>query len=230
MAQGKQYLASYSNSPKTDVGFEAYLTIMISRQIQSLIQRSKTTTHLLQLQSLVFKTALDHDTEIVSRFVLSACSISVDFARLVFDSVPITPPLFAWNTIIRTFTKSSASIESVRLFSQLQRVELKPDNFTYPFVLKACGQCSMYGEGGAVHSMIIKEGFDSDRYIGNTLLRMYAACGAIRLARRVFDEMPVRDVVSWSSMIAGYVAWYVLSCFNLYAPIQFPYVAKPFFN
>ncbi|KAE8036994.1 hypothetical protein FH972_009622 [Carpinus fangiana] len=179
---------------------------MVCRHIQSLIQRSKTTTHLLQLQSLVFKTALDHDTEIVSRFVLSACSISVGFARLVFDSVPITPPLFAWNTIIRAFTKSSASIESVRLFSQLQRVELKPDNFTYPFVLKACGQCSMFGEGGAVHSMVIKVGFDSDPYIGNTLLMMYAACGAIRLARRVFDEMPARDVVSWSSMIAGYVA------------------------
>lgn len=56
--------------------------------------------------------------------------------------------------------------------------------------------------------MIIKAGFDLDRYIGNTLLRMYAACGAVRLARRVFDEMTVRDVVSWSSMIAGYVAWY----------------------
>lgn len=190
---------------------------MVSRQIQNLIQRSKTTSHLLQFQSLIFKTALDHDAEFISQFVLSGCSVSVHFAKLVFDRLPITPPLFAWNTIIRAFTKSSTPIQSVRLFSQLQRVGLKPDNFTYPFVLKACGQCSLVGEGGAVHSMVMKAGFDLDRYIGNTLLRMYAACGAVGLAKRVFDEMTVRDVVSWSSMIAGCVAWYaplmlLLSC------------------
>ncbi|KAK4855520.1 hypothetical protein QYF36_008191 [Acer negundo] len=48
-------------------------------------------------------------------------------------------------------------------------------------------------------------GFDLDKYIGNTLLRMYAACNEIGLSRKVFDEMTVRDVVSWSSMLAGYV-------------------------
>lgn len=61
-----------------------------------------------------------------------------------------------------------------------------------------------------VHSMIFKTGLSSDRYIGNTFLRMYTACNAILFARNVFDEMTDRDVVSWSSMIAGYVAWYVL--------------------
>lgn len=182
---------------------------MICRQIQNLIQRSKTTTHLLQLQSLAFKTAIDHDADFVSQFVLSACSISVGFAKLMFDNLPITPPLFAWNTIIREFTKSSAPIESVRLFSRLQQVGLQPDNFTYPFVIKACGQCLIVGEGGTVHSMVIKAGFNSDRYIGNTLLRMYAAFSMVGFARRVFEEMAVRDVVSWSSMIAGYVAWYI---------------------
>ncbi|XP_061373837.1 pentatricopeptide repeat-containing protein At5g66520-like [Gastrolobium bilobum] len=49
-------------------------------------------------------------------------------------------------------------------------------------------------------------GFHSDRYIGNTLLKMYVDCGAVGFARKVFDEMYVRDVVSWSSMIAAYVA------------------------
>ncbi|XP_027343283.1 pentatricopeptide repeat-containing protein At4g21065-like [Abrus precatorius] len=49
-------------------------------------------------------------------------------------------------------------------------------------------------------------GFPSDRYIGNTLLKMYVDCGAFLFARNVFDEMPVRDVVSWSSMIVASVA------------------------
>ncbi|XP_057955633.1 pentatricopeptide repeat-containing protein At5g66520-like isoform X2 [Malania oleifera] len=59
-----------------------------------------------------------------------------------------------------------------------------------------------------MHSLIVKTGFDSDKYIGNTLVRMYAACSAIGFARKVFDEMTQRDVASWSSMIAGYVSCY----------------------
>ncbi|KAA8528148.1 hypothetical protein F0562_035601 [Nyssa sinensis] len=179
---------------------------MISRQFQILFQWSKRTAHLLQLHSLILKTALDRDQFFVSQFILSACSVSIGFARSIFDSSPITLSLFAWNTIIKEYSRSSIPIESVKLFYQLQRVGLKPDKFTYPFVLKACGRCSMAQVGGTVHSLILKTGFDWDRYIRNTLLRMYAACNAIGLARQVFDEMSERDVVSWSSMIAGYVS------------------------
>ncbi|GFY98976.1 mitochondrial editing factor 18 [Actinidia rufa] len=116
------------------------------------------------------------------------------------------PPIFTWNTVIREYSKSSSPIESVKLFSQFLRIGHEPDKFTYPFVIKACGRCSMVGVGGSVHSSTFKTGFDSDRFVGNTLLRMYSACGAIGLARQLFDEMTDRDVVSWSSMIAGYVA------------------------
>ncbi|WJZ88489.1 hypothetical protein VitviT2T_007783 [Vitis vinifera] len=180
--------------------------VMMSRQIQILLQRSKTTTHLLQLHSLILKTAKDHNPDLISQFIFSISSVSIEFARLVFDRLPIRAPIFAWNSIIRAYTKSSVPIEAVKLFSQMQRVGLKPDNFTYPFVVKACGRSLVVGAGGAMHSIIVKAGFDSDRYVGNTLLRMYANLNAVGLARRVFNEMTVRDVVSWSSMIAGYVA------------------------
>ncbi|KAI8573068.1 hypothetical protein RHMOL_Rhmol01G0249800 [Rhododendron molle] len=184
---------------------------MLSRQFQTLrhLQKSTTPSHLLQLQSLILKTALDRDEYFISKFIQSSCSVSIEFTRLFFDSLlPLypPPPTFAFNTIIREYSKSSSPLESVKLFSQLQRVGLKPDKFTYPFVLKSCGRCSVIGVGGAVHSLVVKMGIDSDRYVGNTLLRMYSGCGTIGFARQVFDEMCERDVVSWSSMIAGYVA------------------------
>lgn len=56
-----------------------------------------------------------------------------------------------------------------------------------------------------IHSLTLKAGFRSDRYIGNALLNFYSDCGEIGFARKVFDEMSDRDVVSWSSMIAAYV-------------------------
>lgn len=93
------------------------------------------------------------------------------------------------------------------MFALMLRVGLKADKFSFPFVVKACGYCSLIGEGGGMHSLILRFGFGRDKYIGNTLLRMYGAFNAIDLSRKVFDEMTNRDVVSWSSMIAVCVAW-----------------------
>lgn len=202
---------------------------MISRHIQTLVQVSKA-VHLLQLHSLILKSGLDRDPRFISHYLLFACSKSIDFAKAVFDQVSnnYTPPLFAWNVIIRAFFKSSVPDESIKLFSRLQNMGLQPDNFTYPFILKACGQCLMFGVGGSVHSLIMKVGLHLDPYIGNTLLRMYGACGSIELASRVFDGLRVRDVVSWSSMIAAYVAWYI--CYGASVYMIFMYDHDAYFS
>ncbi|CAI9778600.1 unnamed protein product [Fraxinus pennsylvanica] len=183
--------------------------MIISRQIQTLFQRSKTAIEILHLHSLLLKTSLDHHEYFFSQLILSAASISLHDARKIFDYSPIyPPPLFAWNTIIKEYSNNSSTpIESIKLFVKLLRTVggFKPDKFTYPFVIKACGRCSMLEVGGSVHSMALKAGFNLDPHVNNTLLRVYGACGVIDFARRVFDEMADRDVVSWSSMIAGYV-------------------------
>lgn len=181
---------------------------MISHQIEALFQRSKTTIHLLQLHSLIIKTALHHDEYRFSQFISFSSSISLQFTRTIFRNSPIIPSIFAWNTMMRAYSISSAKVKSLTLFNQFQEIGLKPDKFTFPVVLKVCGHCLMIGTGGSLHSMAVKSGFGSDLHVNNTLLRMYAGFGVIRFARLVFDEMLERDIVSWSSMMAAYVHWY----------------------
>ncbi|KAL6567109.1 hypothetical protein OROMI_015513 [Orobanche minor] len=188
---------------------------MISRQIQTLLQFSKTSMETLQpLHCLFLKTSLDHHEYFFTHLVLSAASISICHARKLFDYSPIAPPpLFAWNTLIKAYSNDfSSPIESVKLFVELLRTpgELRPDKFTYPFVIKACRRCSVLGIGGSVHSMALKGGFASDPHVNNTLLAMYGGFSLVDFARRVFDEMCERDVVSWSSLIAAYVDWYAI--------------------
>ncbi|CAA0841611.1 Pentatricopeptide repeat-containing protein [Striga hermonthica] len=183
---------------------------MISRQIEILFHLSKTSLPILhRLHCLLLKTALDRHEYFFSHLLLSAASVSLPHARWLFDSSPINPPpLFAWNTLIRAYSKSSSSpSEAFRLFSGLLRApgDVRPDNFTYPFVIKACGRCLMLGAGGSVHAMALRTGFGSDSHVNHTLVTMYGGCGAADLARRVFDEMSEKDVVSWSSMVAAYV-------------------------
>ncbi|CAJ1943272.1 unnamed protein product [Sphenostylis stenocarpa] len=174
--------------------------------IITLIHRSITLAHFLQLHSLFLKTSLDHHPFFISQFLLSASTISLPYATAFFHSVPTLPPLFAWNTLIRAYTTSPTPHYSLSLFRLLQISVLNPDNFTYPFILKACGNSSGLQLGGTLHSLILKTGFCSHGYVGNALLNMYADCQAVSSACKVFEEMTARDVVSWSSMIAAYVA------------------------
>uniref|UniRef100_A0A6N2KVZ1 Pentacotripeptide-repeat region of PRORP domain-containing protein n=1 Tax=Salix viminalis TaxID=40686 RepID=A0A6N2KVZ1_SALVM len=56
----------------------------------------------------------------------------------------------------------------------------------------------------AIHGAVVKLGLDMNLYIGNGLVSMYGKCKCLDTARRVLDEMPRRDMISWNSMVAGY--------------------------
>jgi pentatricopeptide repeat protein len=81
-----------------------------------------------------------------------------------------------------------------------------PDAFTYPKVLRACAETADLVLGRAVHVRAAAAGMDGHLFFQNALVSMYAKCGDLAAARRVFDGMDNRDVVSWNSMISGYAA------------------------
>ncbi|XP_010044965.2 pentatricopeptide repeat-containing protein At2g34400 [Eucalyptus grandis] len=197
----------YDEQNELRISFISLIYMMNSGQIATFLQRSRTAAHLLQLLPLLLKTAaLRRDSRLASRFVHRACSISLPLAASALDRLPRAPSRFAWNSIIRSYAKSSTPLRAVELFARMRTTGVGPDKFTYPFVVKACGKCGRIGEGRGVHALALKVGLGSDSYVGNTLVRMYAACGEIGLARQVFDEMRTWDIASWSSMIAGYAA------------------------
>ncbi|KAH1250597.1 Pentatricopeptide repeat-containing protein, chloroplastic [Glycine max] len=107
-------------------------------------------------------------------------------------------PLFARNTLIRAFAATPTPHHSLTLFRLLQTSPLNPYDFTYPFSLKAYARYSSVTIGESLHSLTLKTGVRFHCYVGSALLNIYADCRAV---------VPrARDVVSWSSMIAAYVA------------------------
>ncbi|KAG8369058.1 hypothetical protein BUALT_Bualt15G0110800 [Buddleja alternifolia] len=87
----------------------------------------------------------------------------------------------------------------------LRNSPLCVDNYTYPILIQGCSINPSEFEGREVHDHVVKMGFESDVYVVNNLVNMYGVCGNVRDARKVFDESPVLDSVSWNSMLAGYV-------------------------
>ncbi|PON74156.1 Tetratricopeptide-like helical domain containing protein [Parasponia andersonii] len=79
---------------------------------------------------------------------------------------------------------------------------LKPETITW--LLHRCSIVKALRPGLSLHAAVFKTGMESDVYISNHVLNMYAKCGDISPARKMFDEMSGRNIVSWSALISGY--------------------------
>ena len=79
---------------------------------------------------------------------------------------------------------------------------------TYACILKACAAIGSLEIAEDVHAKVREQGLPKDSIIlGTTLIDMYAKCGALQKAHKVFDELPKQDVVAWSVLISGYVEY-----------------------
>ncbi|CAA7391893.1 unnamed protein product [Spirodela intermedia] len=109
-----------------------------------------------------------------------------------------------WNSLMAGFVRGGRANEALSLFVEMRRRGVDEDEFTYPSVLNSLAAAGSVAEGGAVHCSIVKSGFGEGYvHIGNALVDMYAKCGDLESAHGVFDHMPSRDVVSWTSLITG---------------------------
>ncbi|KAI8005638.1 Pentatricopeptide repeat-containing protein [Camellia lanceoleosa] len=129
---------------------------------------------------------------------------AMDEARVIFDQI-VLKNLFLWNSMIRGYASNGYPMKSLVLYREMTSFGQNPDNFTYPFVLKACGDLGAVEIGRRVHCELVVCGLGSDIYVCNSLLSMYSKCGEMDTMKKVFDEMPERDLTCWNTMISGCV-------------------------
>ncbi|KAM1049490.1 hypothetical protein TB1_027906 [Malus domestica] len=132
---------------------------------------------------------------------------SIDNAREVFDKTR-KRTIYMWNALFRALTLAGHGTEVLDLYRQMNTVGISSDRFTYTYVLKACvvSEClsSLLQKGKEIHGHILKNGYGAHVHVMTTLLDMYARFGCVFYASSVFDQMQIRNVVSWSAMIACY--------------------------
>ncbi|PHT35270.1 hypothetical protein CQW23_27070 [Capsicum baccatum] len=169
----------------------------------------------MQLHARLLKTSSQQDqthSQFLSKlFTFSALSPSgnLAYARCILSTLTSPNNSYYYNTMIRAYSDSPDPTRSIRLFLTMHEepgvVVPRPDKYTYPFVLKACGRLRDVRVGEQVHALVVKSGLKVDLYVNNALVHMYFGCVDSGNARKVFDGMSERDVVSWTTMIDGLV-------------------------
>jgi pentatricopeptide repeat protein len=177
--------------------------------IATLLKACKRIQHLQQIHASIIHRGLEQDQFLISNFISLANTLStstLSYSTSVFNRV-LNPSTFLWNTLIRTHCQSSFFSQTISSFVRMKADGALPDSYTYPSVIKACsGTCKVL-VGKSVHGSVLRCGLEEDVFVGTSLIDMYGKCGEIVDARKVFDRLSERNVVSWTAMVVGYVSF-----------------------
>lgn len=141
----------------------------------------------------------------------------IDDARLMFNQM-VEKDLICWSAMISGYAESDLPQEALRLFNEMQVLGLRPDQVTMLSVISACAHLGALDQANWIHIYVDKNRFGGVLPVNNALIDMYAKCGSLERARGVFERMPRKNVISWTSMISAFAmhgdASNALSFFN----------------
>ncbi|KAL5702324.1 choline-phosphate cytidylyltransferase [Ranunculus cassubicifolius] len=152
----------------------------------------------------IFRNRIEADIFIYSSLIdlYFKCG-NAKLAEHIFERMAKTN-VVAWNVMISGYVMVGCYFEALKIFGEMKDSNVSPDAVTFTSVLPACSQLAALEVGREIHFNITKSRLEYNEIVMGALLDMYAKCGAVDEARHVFDKLPERDFVSWTSMITAY--------------------------
>ncbi|CAA6667378.1 unnamed protein product [Spirodela intermedia] len=145
------------------------------------------------------------DRDVVTWNSMVACFFrrqEVAKGRELFEKMPERNAV-SWNTVITGYAQNGRALEALELFRRMQLQGWRPSEATLVGVLSACAQAGALDVGKWIHHYIDISSIGMDLKLSNSLIDMYAKGGSLGNARKLFDAMRDRSVVSWNCMIGG---------------------------
>ncbi|ONM20884.1 Pentatricopeptide repeat-containing protein [Zea mays] len=147
-----------------------------------------------------------HEIDSVINAVITMYARCNDMERaLMLFKMIRCPGLVAWNTTIAGFALLDDAEAASRLFREMVVCgDVQPNYVTVVTYLALCARVANLQHGRELHTHIVKQGFKGYRLLWNSLIDMYSKSGRLSVAQNVFDTMDDPDMISFTSMIAGY--------------------------
>ena len=141
---------------------------------------------------------------LVNMYAKCAADGLVDDSRKAFDRMP-AHNVMSWTTIITAYVQSGeCDKEAIELFCRMISGQIQPNQFSFSSVLKACGNLTDPCIGEQVYAYAVKLGLASVNCVGNSLISMYAKSGRMEDARKAFDILFEKNLVSYNAIVDGY--------------------------
>ncbi|KAL8513307.1 hypothetical protein ACS0TY_019494 [Phlomoides rotata] len=139
----------------------------------------------------------------------------INIAEYIFQNMESKDNV-SWNTMITGYVVCGCYVDALVLLHKMQigeendeldkniKLSFRPNSVTLMTILPGCAALSALAKGGEIHAYAFRNRLESDVAVGSALVDMYAKCGCLNMARRVFESMPNRNVITWNAMIMAY--------------------------
>nr|XP_017233947.1 PREDICTED: pentatricopeptide repeat-containing protein At1g31920 [Daucus carota subsp. sativus] len=176
------------------------------QECMSLAKKCRNLREFKQVHCHVVKFGLFFSSLCSSNLLLTCAQSSwgsMDYACSIFNQID-DPGSFEFNVMIRGYVKDLNFDEALFMYHEMLDMEVEPDNFTFPFLLKACARLRDIRKGVQIHGHVFKFGFEDDVFVQNSLINFYGKCEELRKCCCVFEKMEQRSVASWSALIGAH--------------------------
>ncbi|CAN6344752.1 unnamed protein product [Urochloa humidicola] len=206
MPQPRPFPVAAASAPHPRPAWNTNRNLVVTHPLLSLLERCASFRRLLQLQALLTVSGLAAHRFPASR-LLAFCALSdpprISHATAVLAQCAEGPNAYMLSTMMRGFLRAGLPARALALFRRVVRERLPADARTIVFALKAAASAS--SPGGSIHCVALKGGFLSQSVlVGNALVHLYASGMSFPDARKLFNEMPDRDIVTWTTLVDGY--------------------------
>uniref|UniRef100_A0ACD5WZE4 Uncharacterized protein n=1 Tax=Avena sativa TaxID=4498 RepID=A0ACD5WZE4_AVESA len=159
------------------------------------------------LHALIAKIGLDMDAGVVNTMLdayAKGGGRDLGTARKVFDMMD--KDVVSWNSMIALYAQNGLSAEALRLYGSMLNVGggIRCNAVTFSAVLLACAHAGTIQTGKRIHNQVVRMGLEENVYVGTSVVDMYSKCGRVEMARKAFERIKKKNVLSWSAMITGY--------------------------
>ncbi|GAB4853947.1 hypothetical protein Ancab_018156 [Ancistrocladus abbreviatus] len=169
-----------------------------------ILQSLKDPISLRQVHAQILTSGLSNSIPLSNRLVNSYSCFGLVFdAVKIFNLMP-NKNVFSWTILISGFTRNDLFGDAIDAFSTMLTVGLLPNEVTIASILPAFSKLGSHHVGKSVHCFWMRHDFQHNVVVETSLIKMYCQFGHVGAARKLFDQMLDRNVVSWNVIISGY--------------------------
>ncbi|GAB2235875.1 hypothetical protein Droror1_Dr00026320 [Drosera rotundifolia] len=157
------------------------------------------------LHSVVIKSGLEKETALGNALTdMYFKARDMGSASRVFSSDSRHMDIVSYTSLINGYVEAEQIDMAMRIFLELRRQELEPNEFTFSTLIKACADEAALEQGMQLHAQVVKFSFGADPFVSSTLVDMYGKCGLVDHAVGLFDRIENHTVISWNSLIGAF--------------------------